>query len=413
MNRFRSGWRALCGGLLIALTAAAAVEARVQIDFWNLFTGGDGDIMREIVQQFNEAQDDVEVVMTILPWGDPYYSKLLTATIAGAPPQVAVVHASRMLPYVSQGLLMEFTPAILAQNGLRAADFFQTPWRAGQYRGRQYAIPLDIHPYALYFNTDHFAQAGLSDHGPANGEELVLAARKLTLKGSDGRVSRWGYGWAGAREWFGAIFQFGGRLLEEGGTEVGFLDGSGQRAIEYYARLIEAVGGAFGGDFAQQTLSMMQLGPWEIGRMERAGVPFRTVPMPQIGPQGNAVWTDSHLLAIPAPVASGERAKLDAALTFIRWLTENAHLWSAGAGHVPTLRRVIASDAFRKLEHQLAFANSLAFARYYPQVGKSTELESAIHEAVWSAWNKQVAPGPALEGLAERIEQLVAEDRRS
>lgn len=411
----RRGSRAMLTAWLSAifvLAVGAVGQAKVQIDFWNLFTGGDGDIMREIVDQFNKSQNQIEVTMTILPWGDPYYSKLLTSTVAGAPPQVAVMHASRMLPYVSQGLLMEFTAATLGNNRIRAADFFQTPWRASQYQGRQYAIPLDVHPYALYFNTDHFAKAGLMETGPRNGDELVAAAKKLTRASGDGQISQWGYGWAGAREWFGLIFQYGGAVLSADRTKVGFLDGTGVKAVEYYASLLEAVGGRFGGDFARQTLSMMHNGPWEVGRMERSGVPFKTMPMPQIGPVQNATWTDSHLLVVPSPIAKGDPQKLGAAITFIRWLTENASLWSAGAGHVPTLRSVITSDRFQRLSHQRAFAETLEFARYYPQVGKSTELESAIHQAAWSAWDKKMAPGAAMEGLAQKVLQLVAEDQK-
>ena len=61
----------------------------VEIDFWSLFTGGDGQIMNEIVARFNEEHPNIKVTHTILDWGDPYYSKLITSTVAGRRPQWA------------------------------------------------------------------------------------------------------------------------------------------------------------------------------------------------------------------------------------------------------------------------------------------------------------------------------------
>ena len=72
--------------LLMALGSGTGF-AKVTIDFWTLFTGPDGRVMGELVERFNAEHPDIEVVMQILPWGEPYYSRLATSVVSGEAPR--------------------------------------------------------------------------------------------------------------------------------------------------------------------------------------------------------------------------------------------------------------------------------------------------------------------------------------
>ena len=116
---------------LILAAGAAATPAQaqvVEIDFWSLFTGGDGQIMNEIVARFNEEHPNIKVTHTILDWGDPYYSKLITSTVAGAPPAVGVMHSSRIQSFIEQGLLTALTEKDLELMGISSNDFMPNIW---------------------------------------------------------------------------------------------------------------------------------------------------------------------------------------------------------------------------------------------------------------------------------------------
>jgi len=54
---------------------------KVDLQFWNGFTGGDGPFMRDMVSQFNKEHQNINVKMVVQQWGD-YYQKVPTA----APP---------------------------------------------------------------------------------------------------------------------------------------------------------------------------------------------------------------------------------------------------------------------------------------------------------------------------------------
>ena len=178
----------LIGGGTLGVAAVLGVAAtgspfrggRETVTFWHLFGGGDGERLTQILANIDAEHGDSDVRELILPWGNPYYTKLALAAVGGSPPDVAVVHATRLPSFAPAGLLEELTPEMLARHGLEGDRFLEQPWKSGQSGGRQYAIPLDTHPFVLYYNTDLVKEAGLLDGEgklkPLDGEGALLDA---------------------------------------------------------------------------------------------------------------------------------------------------------------------------------------------------------------------------------------------
>ena len=89
--------------------------------------------------------------------------------------------------------MQELTPELLARHGITPDKFEPAVWEQGQFEGRQYAIPLDTHPFVLYYNTDLAKKADLlGDDGqlrPLSGEQRG-ARRVRGLQGGLGPVGR-------------------------------------------------------------------------------------------------------------------------------------------------------------------------------------------------------------------------------
>ena len=60
---------------------ALAKADPVKITYWDFFGGGDGIRMKQIVEEFNKSQQEVQVVQTTLTWGEPFYTKVHTAVV--------------------------------------------------------------------------------------------------------------------------------------------------------------------------------------------------------------------------------------------------------------------------------------------------------------------------------------------
>ena len=226
----------LIGGAALGAAAALGVATtgspfgggRQTVTFWHLFGGGDGERLTGILGTIDAEHGDSDVRELILPWGNPYYTKLALAAVGGSPPDVAVVHATRLPSFAPAGLLEELTPELLARHGLEADRFLEKPWKSCQSEGRQYAIPLDTHPFVLYYNTDIAKQADLLDghgklkrmDGPDGLLDACAAVKEATGKTGIVFETRGVTPW---RVFLTLYAQLGGPpIIEEGGRRSGW-----------------------------------------------------------------------------------------------------------------------------------------------------------------------------------------------
>src|SRR5215218_9116860 len=145
--------------VLSGLTASRREPS--SLDFWNLFGGGDGVRMQEMLDAYRKTHPSVGLSAVTLAWGNPYYTKLSLATIGDKPPNVAVAHLTRATTLIFADLLEELTPDALSTVGITPDKLNQRAWEAGLVDGKAYAVPLDTHPIVTFYNTDICDKAGL------------------------------------------------------------------------------------------------------------------------------------------------------------------------------------------------------------------------------------------------------------
>src|SRR4051812_41546420 len=163
----------IVGGGALGLAAALGVAATgtpfgggpKTLAFWHLFGGGDGARLTAMLDELAKEHSDIKVRSLILPWGNPYYTKLSLAAVGGSPPDVAISHATRLAEFAPANLVEPLPADLLDRHGIGPDKFNEAAWKLGTYNGKQYAIPLDTHPFVLYVNTKLAKQAGLLDAG--------------------------------------------------------------------------------------------------------------------------------------------------------------------------------------------------------------------------------------------------------
>ncbi|HEV2065346.1 MAG TPA: extracellular solute-binding protein [Thermomicrobiales bacterium] len=162
-RRLLQGAAGVAGGIAAGAAGSGAVAAQGQreLRFWNLFGGGDAAHLLEMQESFRASHPDIDLKAVTLAWGPPYYTKLAMSIVGGRPPGVMVLHASRLPSYAPADLLQPLDPALLIQYGIGPDKFLPEVWEGMQLEGQAYAIPLDIHPFILYYNMDICRQAGL------------------------------------------------------------------------------------------------------------------------------------------------------------------------------------------------------------------------------------------------------------
>ncbi|MFF5426713.1 MULTISPECIES: extracellular solute-binding protein [unclassified Streptomyces] len=344
----------------------ASASGRTRLRFWHLFGGGDGVNMQKMLDAFRAAHPDVELEATTLQWGAPYYTKLGMAGAGGRAPEVAALHMARLAGFGPGRLVDPFDPDLLAEAGIRPADFPEDLWRRGRIDGRQYAVPLDTHPLVLYYQTDICRKAGLMDgtrlkpiQGAAEFTEALRAVRKVT--GTAALVTET-LGPDCITPWrlFSTFYsQTGGTVLTPDGKGQALDDAKALRVLEFMAGLVgeglwtrRADYAAAVGIFNQGRTAFHLNGDWEVTTFRTGGTPFSMTRVPALFGRATA-QADSHAFVLPHQ--RGRDTVTDrAACVFVAWMLKNSVEWAAG-GHVPAYRPVLSDPAYLALDPQSAY----------------------------------------------------------
>lgn len=397
-------------------------DASGSLDYWNLFGGGDGVRMTQMLDGFRAANPGIPLSAVTLAWGNPYYTKLSLATVGDKPPDVAISHLTRMKTLVSSDLLEELRPEDLARHGISGDKFTQRAWQAGLVDGKAYAIPLDTHPFVMFYNIDICGKAGLLDPSGAltpldTPEKFVDAMRRAKeATGAYGGVVSINNDISTPWRMFQSLYsQLGGETLADQGRRVVIDDAKATRVLTFLQSLTRD--GLFPADidyqgaiatFANGQAGFYFEGEWEISTFQTAKMPFSMTLFPNLYGGGTyAVQADSHTLVIPRR-PNQDQDQLDRSLRLIRSMLDQSKTWAEG-GHVPTWLPFRDSAEYKAMTPQSNYAAAADGAVYDPDgwySGSGSNFEIVTGSAIATVLGGQQAPAAALAQMRGQLETL-------
>ncbi|HEY6979711.1 ABC transporter substrate-binding protein [Reyranella sp.] len=272
-------WLSFAAAVALAVIAPALADAQTRIDFF-FPVPVDGKLAKEmtrLVKVYNESQKDVSVTAVYTGSYDETKLKAQAAASAGKPPAVVLMSANFVLDLKLSGDLISLEPMLKADGATREAflaDFWPALHANATVDGELYAVPYQNSTPLLYYNKDHFKEAGLDpEKPPKTWSELVADAKKLT-KGSGDNVERYGFSMPEGYDYMGWIMEAlclsnGGRYFnEEYGGEVYYDTPSMLGAAQFVEDLVYkhkvmqpgvVEGGAVSTNFLAGKVSMMLL----------------------------------------------------------------------------------------------------------------------------------------------------------
>ncbi|QLD13200.1 extracellular solute-binding protein [Microbacterium oleivorans] len=169
-----------CGRADEAATGPAEVTsiddspATGTITVWAM--GAEGEALPEFVAEFEEANPDVSIEVTAIPW-DSAHNKFQTAIAGGNTPDVAMVGSTWMADF---GDAFATVPGEISTDG-----FFPGARSTTEFDDRVAGVPWYVDTRVLYYRTDLAQQAGWTQ-APADWDELQqLAADMQEKAGAD------------------------------------------------------------------------------------------------------------------------------------------------------------------------------------------------------------------------------------
>lgn len=326
---------------LAMLLAASTAMAAVEIDYWSVFTGGDGATMQGMVDAFNASQDEVHVNHTPMTADDLYQKIPMTVQTGSGVPDVAVVHIERIPNFVTNEMLYAYDMDLINDAaGIVAENYNQAAWTASDIDGEHYGIPLDVHSYVTYINKDLFDKYDLNEFvadGYITFDEIRQIGDKARAAGYEGEI--FNLGWMRA-QMLGYYAQEGDGLLSQDGVHPSINNDSMKKAMETMKSLSEdgyttVKNTDYSSKFYGGELLVWTEGIWMKAAVVDAGINFEMFPGVCYAPETCKSWTSSHNFV---QFADEERTEEEdrAVAKFVNWMGENSLTWAKDAGQCPS-----------------------------------------------------------------------------
>lgn len=248
---------------------AAAVEegqASGELTVWAM--GAEGEKLPELVKKFEEANPDVTVNVTAVPW-DSAHDKFTAAIAAGTTPDVAQVGTTWMGEFVGLDAL-DAVPDLIDED-----KFFEGAQQTTVVNDVSYGVPWYVETRMLYYRTDIAEQAGIT--GPAEDWEGLKDMAKAMQDEGD---ATWGISLqpGGTGSWqtvLPLMWANGGQVVNDDATEFVFDSPENVEALTYYQSFFEEgiankapAQGTTEQDFVSGKVPMFISGPWMMAAVE-------------------------------------------------------------------------------------------------------------------------------------------------
>lgn len=414
-----AGGLSACGSPIVT-SFTGGQPATADVIYWHLFGGGDGANMATMVEMFQKSTG-TSIEATLLSWGNPYYTKLALSASSGRPPDTAIAHLSR-LPLVAQAGLLEPVGEQFSAVGITEDKFTPAAWSKATVDGTVYAVPLDTHPFVLFYNVALAKEAGLltaTGDGlePMQGSEdfvNAIKAMKETAGGEFGAVATITADPSTCWRLFYMIYSgVAGPIVTDLGTTVSIDHSAMEETFAFLQSLTgsqklmpsNATSTTSSSLFSQGKVGFLFDGVWQIPTYrEVKSLDFNVEPFPALlGPEPVA-YADSHALVIPTSSGRSE-VRTANAVRFIKGLLSQSLTWADG-GHVPAWLPVQKSNEFRKLNPQSNYIEAAFNAVYDPEgwyTGAGSDFQTAMGSVVASVLAGGTSPKGGVDAMTTSL----------
>ncbi|MDE2819872.1 MAG: ABC transporter substrate-binding protein [Chloroflexota bacterium] len=155
-------------------------EGDVTLTYWHHWGGNRIPLQEHQVAAFEDAHPGICVDNIFLPW-DNRLQNLLAAIAAGNPPDVTMF-GRHDLPFFAATESIIPLDDYMAADGVDPAIFHPSEFAGTQFNGKTWLLPLPGGgAFSIaWYNTDHFAEAGIESF-PETWDEMLEVAETLRL----------------------------------------------------------------------------------------------------------------------------------------------------------------------------------------------------------------------------------------
>jgi multiple sugar transport system substrate-binding protein len=388
---------ALAGVAALALAGCTGSgdtpDGPTTITFWHGYTEADGDVLTQIIDEFNDSQDDYVIEAETKTWA-VIDDTLLPALSSDEGPDIVAMPAERMPVYADRGAFVDLSD-FYASDDSNTSELVPQAVDMVTVDGAPYGVPTGFVPLAVYYNQALFTAAGIQQF-PTTWDEWVDAATALTVdENGDGTPEQYGLAIPDhatvANGLWPSLFLGGGGDIVADGTEAVIDSPENAATLEYWASAIDddkisptGLDG-IGADelFSSGKAAMHVGGPWMASIAADSGIDYGIAAIPA-GPAEQAASAIGVSMGITQQADDAQVAGAEAFFSYF-FQEDVAAEWSLGSGW-PPLRTDVPSSAVEANPVVVALTDIASTGRaLLPGVVNSVDVISAVDELTQKA----------------------------
>ncbi|MGY3205362.1 ABC transporter substrate-binding protein [Streptomyces sp. TE5632] len=413
-----------CGGG--SSTGGGSGDSPEELTYWASNQGASVEIDKKVLQpeldKF-EKQTGIKVKLEVVPWSD-LLNRILTATTSGQGPDVLNIGNTWSASLQATGALLPWDAKNFDRIGGKDRFVDSALGSTGTEGQDPAAVPLYSMAYALYYNKQMLAEAGV-DAPPATWDELVAAGKKVSKDG------KWGIGMEGSNpsENIHHAFVFAQQHGADFFTADGkpdFTNDGAVTAVKQYVDLmakdkIIAPGNAeyaqnqSVSDFAKGKTAMLlwQSASANLTSQGMSEDDYGIAPVPvQSGTPGAGKQVNSMVAGINLAVFKNSD-NLDGATEFVKFMTSDAEqkILNTAYSTIPPVKAAQEDAAFDSPANAVLKETLAASAVALPQVPDESQFETAVGTAIKdlfadAAGGREVTTGSVKAALTKAQQQM-------
>ncbi len=380
-----------CGGS--AETAADGGVQEITWMFWDDLNATEDLISKgykDVVDRFNkdyEGKYHVTVVTTNL---EEYYPKLNAMVAAGETPDCFIVSPGPNLDvYVDPGVAADLTSYIKADGWIDTFNGGEGAFSQQTYDGKIYAVPLNIAAACVFYNTEMFETAGVTEM-PTDWDGFLAACQKLQDAGYTPLTISAGTAWC--------LSMLAGYLCDSEGVDTAALDAgtahwTDANVVNAANKLVEVsqffqptaagdTNDVATANFYNEEAAMLIQGSWAIAQINGSNPDFENKCGVFAFP-----GTDGRVIAKSDSLAmSAKTEHPEAVIAFMKYFTDDtAQKYTAEVGGKIPVTKVEydASVAPAQLSYVMdVFGNAKSTFGFYNESLATTEAGAAFDDAM-------------------------------
>lgn len=349
----------------------AVSEEKTVLTFWNNFTADDGEVLRQIVQEFNETNTkNIEIQMDVMP-AETLNEKLPLSISSKTGPDFFATGCPFFAGLAENGAVKDLS-GFWEMEGVNKGDFTESCLDLMTVDGTQYFLPLQMQGFYLFWNKDLFEAAGLDpEKGPKTWEEVWEYAEKI----ADPEKNIWGFGMPVAASdatstFYNWMLNEGSSVFNEDYSEVVFDNEKSLGMLEKIREMIyeKQVGpkspaqADLANLMSSGQLGMVANGPWMNAGLRNNEINYGIT----VIPKGTADTDAALLLGVGFGISScTDDSKTEAIYEFFKYWnsTENCKRWSLECGFPAYLNSVMEDEEIKNDEVIATMSSQMKYAQ--------------------------------------------------